>query len=123
MAEPLRVLVIEDDDEIRSVVGATLEDEGWEVREAATAMQALAHLAAWLPDVILLDLMLPGMDARAFRAEQRSRGLALAVPLVIMSASREVPVVAAELGACATLSKPFNLDALIGTVLQANSPR
>jgi two-component system, OmpR family, response regulator MprA len=123
VAEPLRVLVIEDDEEIRFIVGSTLADEGWEVREAADGLQALALLAEWPPDVILLDVMIPGMDARSIRAEQRSRGLALEVPLVVMSASRHTSEIADELAACATLHKPFDLDDLVATVLRASAAR
>lgn len=123
MAEPLRILVVEDDEEIRYIVGSALADEGWEVCEAANGRAALARLTDYRPDVILLDLTLPGMDARAFRAEQRSRGLLMEVPLVVMSARRDAPALADELGAFATLAKPFDLDELIATVVRASTLR
>lgn len=113
-----RALVIEDDTVIRSVLVETLSDEGWEVREATDGQTALAELASWRPSVIVLDLAMPTMDGWAFRAEQRRRGLALDVPLVIVSASRETDLRTGELQPAAVLLKPFDLDSLVETVLR-----
>jgi CheY-like chemotaxis protein len=95
MSDAVGVLLIEDDVHVRHVVAEALADEGYAVREAADGRAALEQLATWRPDVILLDLMMPGLDGRAFRAEQRARGLAADAPLVVLSASRHV----AEAGA------------------------
>jgi CheY-like chemotaxis protein len=110
------VLVVEDDPVIRSVLVETLVDEGWEVREAQDGESALAELDRWRPSVIVLDLAMPTMDGWAFRAEQRRRGLAADVPLVIVSASREVEVRREELEPVAVLLKPFDLNDLIAAV-------
>jgi CheY-like chemotaxis protein len=110
-------LVVEDDAVIRSVLVETLVDEGWQVREAIDGETALAELEAWRPSVIVLDLAMPTMDGWAFRAEQRRRGLALDVPLVIVSAGRQTEVRAHELEPAAVLLKPFDLNDLITTVL------
>ena len=123
MPEPRRALVIEDDEAIRAVIEAVLGDEGWAVREAPGAAAALAILAEWRPDVILLDLMLPGMDAAGFRAAQRDRALALDVPLIVVSASRGTTARAVELGAAAALTKPFDLDELLTTVARVRDGR
>lgn len=123
LAERPRILVVEDDEEIRSVVQAVLTDEGCEVHVAATGEQALDLLATWRPEVILLDLMLPGMDARAFRAEQLARRLAPEANIVVMSASNNVQAVAAELEAFAAIAKPFDLDELVTAVGRASSDR
>jgi two-component system response regulator MprA len=116
MAEPRRVLLIEDDATIRHVVAEVLADVGFAVREAADGLAALEQLAAWRPDVIVLDLMMPGLDGRAFRAEQRARGLAAEAPLVVLSASRYAVEAGAELGAAAVVAKPFDLDDLLAAI-------
>jgi DNA-binding response OmpR family regulator len=77
----------------------------------------LAVLRDWCPDVIVLDLMLPVLDGRAFRAEQgRLPGAAAWVPVIVLSGAREARAVAEELGAAAAITKPFDLDELVATV-------
>jgi CheY-like chemotaxis protein len=114
-----RALVVEDDTVIRAVLVETLVDEGWEVREAIDGQTALECLEQWRPSVIVLDLAMPTMDGWAFRAEQRRRGVCTDVPLVIVSASREVEVRAHELEPFAVLLKPFDLNDLIRAVHEA----
>ena len=58
----IRILTIEDDQRIRTAVRFALEDEGWSVLEAETGEQALEHFNATVPDVVLVDIGLPGMD-------------------------------------------------------------
>ncbi|HEX5501787.1 MAG TPA: response regulator [Thermomicrobiales bacterium] len=116
MADDRRVLVVDDDDDIREVLVAALREDGYAVREAGSGRQALDILAAWPPDLILLDLMMPEMDGRAFRAGQRERGLAAGAPLIVVSASRWADDQARELGAVAGVAKPFDLLALLALV-------
>jgi len=82
------------------------------VRGVGDGHEGLAILVGWCPDVILLDLMLPTLDARAFRAAQRTHRLGAGVPLVVVSASQGAADMTAELGAVATLTKPFGLGEL-----------
>ncbi|HEY2532774.1 MAG TPA: response regulator, partial [Xanthobacteraceae bacterium] len=79
---PGRILVVEDDEEQRQLVRAILGSQGWRVREAANGRLALDAVAAELPDVILLDLMMPEMD-----------GFELVAALQAKAAWREIPVV------------------------------
>ena len=57
-----RILAVEDDERIRSAVKLALEDEGWTVDEAESGEQAIELFAAAAPDVVLIDIMLPGID-------------------------------------------------------------
>jgi DNA-binding response OmpR family regulator len=79
---PGSVLVVEDDQEQRQLVRASLEVRGWRVREAANGRLALDAIAAELPDAILLDLMMPETD-----------GFELVAALQAKAAWREIPVV------------------------------
>ncbi len=115
--EPLRVLLVEDDEAIREIVRETLIDEGFEVRKAIHGAEALEILLSqWRPNLIILDLMMPVMDGWTFRAHQRARGMATHVPLLVMSASRRAAETRAALGAAAVVIKPFNLNDLVTTV-------
>jgi two-component system chemotaxis response regulator CheY len=108
---PSRILIVDDDADIRLTLTDCLEFDGYEVAQACDGLAALQALeAAPLPDVILLDLMMPRMDGREFlsrlRADARFRG----VPVIVMTAAAPVP--AASLGADAFLRKPFDLSRL-----------
>jgi CheY-like chemotaxis protein len=114
--EGRRVLVVEDDAVVRGLLVESLRFEGYEVRAAADGAAALAVLGRWVPDLILLDLMMPGMDGRAFRDGQRALAAAREVPLVVVSASRDLARAAEALDPAAVVPKPFDLDALLSTV-------
>jgi CheY-like chemotaxis protein len=112
-----RVLIVEDEDTISQVVADALTLEGYEVRRASNGREALKLLRDWLPRLILLDLMMPVMDGRAFRAAQRQlAGDAANVPVIVLSGAREVRARADELGAVEALSKPFDLNQVIAAV-------
>jgi CheY-like chemotaxis protein len=113
-----RVLVIEDDATIRQVLADAMQEDGYEVREAACGQRALEALTNWSPDVTLLDVMMPEMDAAAFRARQRELRLAADAPLIIVSASRTAAKDAEPLGAAGVVMKPFDLPALLDLVEQ-----
>jgi len=112
-----RVLVVEDEDTIGQVVTEALVDEGYEVRRARNGRDAIEVLRGWCPQVILLDLMMPELDGRGFRTEQRRLGSPAAdVPVIVVSGAREARRRAAELGAVEALSKPFDLNRVVEAV-------
>jgi CheY-like chemotaxis protein len=112
------ILLVEDDRDICEIVEQVLADEGYETIAVANGAEGLARLrsSAPRPFVVVLDLMLPVMDAWQFRAEQ-VRDPALAdIPVVIFSANPKVRKHADSLGAAAVIRKPPDLDELL-TVL------
>ena len=111
-----RVLVVDDDALIRHTLAAALGDEGYAVRVAQDGRAALDTIGLWLPDVIVLDLMMPVMDGRAFRAAQRSIAATAHIPVIILSAAHEVHARAAPLEADAVFAKPFDLTALLEAI-------
>ena len=115
MADRGTILVVEDDDTLRSVIGEVLVDEGYRVDLATDGHEALELLQGADPDLIILDVMMPRMDAFRFREIQQGRGPGRAAVLVV-SAVRDVRSAAATLGAQAFLAKPFQLQALLAEV-------
>jgi DNA-binding response OmpR family regulator len=119
-----RVLLIEDDTRVRRVLRLALQDEGYDVREAADGEQGLEALAQEEPDIVLLDLMLPGADGfsvcRSIRHDSR-------VPVIIVTARADSHDVVAglEAGADDYVTKPLvakELSARIRALLRRVEP-
>jgi DNA-binding response OmpR family regulator len=106
MAVGTRILSVEDDERIRTAVKLALEDEGWSVEEADTGEEALNSFQRQPADVVLIDIMLPGIDGfDVCRAIRRSSD----VPIVMVTARADTHDVVAglEAGADDYLTKPF----------------
>jgi DNA-binding response OmpR family regulator len=116
MTEPARILVVEDDEAIREILRLSLIDESYEVSAVPNGDLALSRLREWPPDLIVLDMMMPIMDGATFRRRQRELGLAPEAQLIVLSASRTAEPEAAQLGAAASIAKPFELDELLAVV-------
>ena len=108
------ILVIDDDDGVRQVTAAALEDDGWQVFTAENGKVALAVLNQISPDAIVLDLRMPVMDGLAFAELYRVQAAARA-PLILMSATVTESAIRRS-GAVAGLRKPVDLDVLLRTV-------
>ena len=101
-----RILAVEDDERIRTAVKLALEDEGWAVTEAANGEDALLHFQREPADVVLIDIMLPGIDGfEVCRSIRRTSD----VPIVMVTARADTHDVVAglEAGADDYLTKPF----------------
>ncbi|MDC0682696.1 MULTISPECIES: response regulator [Sorangium] len=112
-----RILVVEDDLDIRSILTQLLVFEGYDVEEAADGAEALELLRRnGPPALILLDLMMPIMDGWQLRAElQRDPALA-SIPVVIVSADVRVEQEASRLRVAGLLKKPLQIEPLLELV-------
>jgi type II secretory ATPase GspE/PulE/Tfp pilus assembly ATPase PilB-like protein/CheY-like chemotaxis protein len=108
------VLLVDDEDGLRGVMKDLLEREGYRVAEARDGVQALDEVDRFAPDIIVLDLNLPGMDGYTVLSQLRSRPATEKVPVIVLTAKgdedNEVRVF--ELGADDFLTKPFRARAL-----------
>lgn len=111
-----RILIVEDDEVLRDTLVEVMADEGHDVRSAANGHDALETLGAWTPDLIVLDLMMPHMDAYGFRRHQLDRNLAPQARILILSAARDIERAADTIGADAWIGKPFRLVEVIEAV-------
>jgi two-component system phosphate regulon response regulator PhoB len=117
------ILVVEDEPDIRELLSATLRREGYLVRAAATGDEALAEVRHAAPDLVLLDLLLPGLDGTEVCRRLKGGPATRAIPVVMLTArgSEGDMVAGLELGADDYVTKPFSarvLMARIRTVLR-----
>lgn len=104
-----RVLLVEDDPDIRRSICEYLAAEGFDVIVAHDGAHALRLAAAGRPEVILLDIGLPGVDGREFAERWRERAGPRTVPIVAMSGMTEGRELAEQLGAVEFRPKPLDL--------------
>ncbi|MER5637640.1 response regulator transcription factor [Kitasatospora sp. NPDC002227] len=112
MTSEVKVLVVDDDPEVRAAVEDGLAVAGYETRGAADGLAGLAELTAWQPDAVVLDVMMPALDGLAFC--RRVRALGDGVPILVLTARDSVSdrVDGLDAGADDYLVKPFALDEL-----------
>src|SRR3954452_2882088 len=110
------ILVVDDDAPIRRMLDRTLSAEGYAVETAADGGEALAAVERSTPDLVVLDVGLPGVDGLAVSRRLRARGLA--VPVLLLTARDSVPdrVAGLDAGADDYLVKPFATEELLARV-------
>lgn len=113
------ILIVDDDAAVRESIGAVLSDEGFRVRFAGDGVEAIASAAEERPDLVLLDVWLPGMDG--IQVLDQLRGLHGDLPVIVISGhgNIETAVRATRLGAVGFLEKPFAIEGLIQAVSAA----
>jgi len=125
---PATILVVEDEPAIQELIAATLQHAGHRVMRAYSAEEGLQQISGTLPDVVLLDWMLPGMSgiqyARKLRSDERTQDL----PIIMLTARGEEQdkVAGLDAGADDYLTKPFSpreLVARIKAVLRRRAPQ
>jgi CheY-like chemotaxis protein len=107
-----RVLIVEDDVDIRETLGELLASAGYETAAAANGLEGLAAARQARPDLIVLDLMMPVMDGWQFRSAQRQDPALAAIPVIVISASAPASTIDAD----TYLEKPFPMDRLVAEV-------
>ncbi len=120
------VLIVEDEQDLQDLLRYNLGREGYRVRTAATGEDALQQIRTQAPDLVLLDLMLPGIDGLEVCRMLKSRPPTNAIPVIMLTAKgEEADVVAGlELGADDYIAKPFSprvLSARVKAVLRRHS--
>ena len=120
--KPKTVLVVDDDQDLLSLLAFLLESEGLHVETATDGRQALNVVARHMPNLIVLDMKMPVMDgwefARQFRAKHDN-----AAPIVVLTAYEDAKKRAEEIGAAGWIGKPFDLDYLLSVVHKFVDPK
>jgi DNA-binding response OmpR family regulator len=110
---PPLLLLVEDDPESLAMMVMALGGEGYRVTTAEDGAEALTAARRERPDLIILDLMLPRMDALQVRAQQLRDPALSTIPIICLSGASHAATVAFELGTVDCVSKPIDFDRLL----------
>jgi CheY-like chemotaxis protein len=120
-----KILIVEDEADIRELMQELLEIEGYSVDAACDGQDGLDRLRAYadldMPNLILLDIMMPVKDGFAFRVEQESDPRLARIPVVVVSADAHVEEKRIRMGARAALRKPVDYDRFLMVLAQETS--
>ena len=117
----LRILYVDDEADIREVAAMSLElDPEFEVRICGSGTEALGVAAEWQPNLILLDVMMPGMDGPTTFGHLREDPVTASIPVVFITARTQAQEIEGfkALGAQGVIAKPFDPMSLAPTVRQ-----
>lgn len=111
------ILVVDDSSDNRTLMNTLLRSNGWSVMTAADGLEALEMLeqASRLPDLILLDMQMPGMNGAEFRRNQIQKSRIKNIPVIVMSASCSEEAIR-DIAPDGLLAKPLNLKTVIKNV-------
>ena len=115
---PPLLLLVEDDPDILAMMVTALGGEGYRVATAEDGAEALAAARRERPDLIVLDLMLPRMNALQFRVQQLRDPDLSTIPIICLSGASHAATVALELGTVDCLPKPIDFDRLLIVIRQ-----
>ena len=118
MAVTRQLLVVDDDPSLLLAVSETLRAEGYEVVTARRASEAMVRVAESLPDLIISDIRMPGMDGYALARNLRSAPRTRLVPIVFLTAKDDLAdrITGFRTGVDAYITKPFESEELIAIV-------
>lgn len=113
-----RLLVVDDEPRLRRAVAADLRGEGYEVAAAQSGAEALSAIARQLPDLIVSDIRMPGMDGYALARQLRRNQSTALIPIVFLTAKDTASdrIQGFRAGVDAYLSKPFDPDELLAII-------
>jgi CheY-like chemotaxis protein len=115
-----RILVADDSADMRALIAEVLTDQGYHVATAASGSRALALMNEDPPDLLITDLMMPGMNGIALRALMLRRPHLAPIRVIVLSAYWRRP--RETLDVAAVLTKPLNIDRLLETVRRMTDP-
>lgn len=111
-----KILLVEDDNSIRELLTEILEDEGYNVSASANGSEGLRYLERNIPDLIIMDIMMPIMDGFTFRKELLKNSHLKAIPVLVMSAQTQGVERLQAHGLFNFINKPIELTQLLETV-------
>ena len=116
------ILCVDDNEQALSIRKVMLETRGYRVVACTSGQQALEAFRQGGVDLVLTDLLMPGMDGWHFRREQQHDPALAAIPVVVCSGTGDADLHAAALGAIGFIDKPIDPDSLLDTIRRVLGP-
>jgi CheY-like chemotaxis protein len=115
-----KILVVDDSETNLLLLRAVLEDAGYEVKLINDSYQAVKYVEKQQPDLVLLDLLMPGMDGFEFMIQLKEENTRLSLPIIVVTAydSRDNTQKAMDLGATDVINKPIDISDFLSKVEQ-----
>ncbi|MCO7202650.1 response regulator transcription factor [Microbacterium sp. CnD16-F] len=110
---PIRVLVVDDEANLSDLLRMALQNEGWDARTAANGQEALTLVREFAPDLVVLDIMMPGIDGMEVLRRLRSAGNDVPVLFLTAKDAVEDRIAGISAGGDDYLTKPFNLEEVV----------
>ncbi len=111
-----RIHVLEDDTDIRYIIEFLLKDEGYELQLSSTFAELKEKLRDSLPDLFILDVMLPDGDGSEICADLKGDIFTKHIPIIVMSANDQNKTRSIEAGADDYIKKPFDIDYIVARI-------
>ncbi len=110
-----RILIVEDEEDIAELVAFNLERQGWQTAMVHHGAEAVAKIREWLPDMVILDIMLPGMDGLQIYRSMKESPLTEKIPALFLTARAQLEdrLAGLSLGADDYMTKPFSPKELV----------
>lgn len=119
--EQSHILIIDDNEDILSMLKIMLELEGYRISIKENAIEIITFIGEISPDVILMDMLLSGADGREICKQLKAVSLFSKIPVIMISAHSEAKIECMEAGAEYFLEKPFDMNELFNTINEALS--
>ncbi|MCM3695282.1 response regulator transcription factor [Microbacterium oleivorans] len=110
---PIRVLVVDDEANLSDLLRMALQNEGWDARTASNGQEALTLVREFAPDLVVLDIMMPGIDGMEVLRRLRSAGNDVPVLFLTAKDAVEDRIAGISAGGDDYLTKPFNLEEVV----------
>lgn len=111
-----RIHVLEDDEDIRYIIGVLLKDEGYELQLSSTFAELKSKLKDSVPDLFILDVMLPDGDGASICEDLKGDVFTKHIPIIVMSANDQNKQISLDAGANDYISKPFDIDYIVNRI-------
>jgi DNA-binding response OmpR family regulator len=115
-AKEKKIFIADDDADILEIISIMLETQGYKVVTNNNAKDILEYIANELPDLILLDIWMSGLDGRTICEQLKSNNATKNIPVIFISANSNIKAITKEYNADGFISKPFEMDYLFNVV-------
>jgi DNA-binding response OmpR family regulator len=113
-----KILIIDDDPDIRELVGNRLKKNGFTIRTAQDGVEGMAMIKDYSPDLVIMDVMMPHLDGYSLLQELKFNLDLNGIPVMVLTARKDLKDIFDHMGKVCFMTKPFNPKTLVSSVKQ-----